>query len=186
MVVTFAAQFGFATIASGQSPPLVATEYDLKLTYIYLTAKHIAWPDENAKTTAPFVIGVVAPDPFRGGLQRLQQLKKMKDRPIRVVVINTSQDFQACHIIFISRESKPEIVDEILNRTADQPVLIWRDQIDSKDSRGTTCAFIPKENIPHEFLIYADPAELKRRNLIPNGQLMSLNLIRMAKPNSNK
>jgi hypothetical protein len=175
------ARTGVEEAASAQAQAVAATEYDMKLTLIYLTSKFTTWPDESAQAVTPFVIGIVDPDAFQAGLRTLAKrtLKKQK-RPIRVFVLKSEADYLPCHVLFIPREANPAIVNNILKRTANEPVLVWRDEPDPKGSVGVACTFIRKEN---EFLIEADPAEFKRRNLTPDGQLMSLKLVRTVKPN---
>ena len=178
LAVSAAAHFDGGAIVLAQPPTAAATESDLKLAYMYLTAKFTTWPDDAPNSVKPFVIGVVEPDPFDGGLQKLEK-RFVKKRPIRVVYIKSERDYQPCHLLFIPSEVKPAIANEIIKRTADQPVLVWRDRVDPNDSIGVACAFIRKEN---ELLIEANPAELKRRNLAPDGQLMSLRIVQIMKP----
>jgi len=178
LVIAIAAHVPSANIALAQNSSGAASEYDLKLARIYSTARFITWPDDSTNSVAPFVIGVVDPDPFKGGLKKLEQ-RKLKNRPIRIVMLNTEQDYQACHLLFIPADAKPAVVKEIMKRTADQPVLVWRDEADPKGSTGVACSFVRQES---DLLIEADPVELKRRNLAPDGQLMSLKLVRMVKP----
>ena len=163
-------------IAAGQAPG-VANEYDLKLARLFATSKFIAWPDEAAGAKTPFVIGVIDPDPFRGGLQKLTT-RKLKDRPIRVVILKSVADYEACHLLFIPTEAKPEIVDAILKQTANQPVLVWRDEADPLKTTGVSCTFVQQGDA---LMIEADPTELKRRNLSPDGRLLSLNIVRIVK-----
>lgn len=163
---------------AAERTPIVASEYDLKLARIYVTSKYIAWPDEAIKSTTPFVIGILDHDPFNGGLQKLTERKRLKDRPIRTMVIKTEQEYQPCHLLFIPRDTKPELIAAVLKRIVDQPVLVWRDEPDAEGALGVCCAF---NREGESLLIEADPNELKRRKLVPDGQLLSLNLIRVVK-----
>ena len=155
----------------------VASEYDLKLVRLYATSKFITWPDEAAKSLAPFVIGVVDTDPFQGGLQKLTK-RKLKDRPIHIVMIKSEKDYQPCHLLFIPRDANAEIADAVLKRISNEPVLVWRDEPDPLKNAGVSCTFVLQGE---SLLIEADPTELKRRKLEPDGQLLSLNLVRIVK-----
>lgn len=165
------------TMLAAERVPGVAAEYDLKLARLYATSKFIAWPDDAKAHTAPFVIGVIDPDPFHGGLQKLTT-RKLKDRPIRVVVIKSAQDYQPCHLLFIPTDAKPDVVEAILKLTANLPVLVWRDEADPLNATGVACSFVRQGE---SLLIEADPVELKRRKLEPDGRLLSLNLVRVVK-----
>ena len=164
-------------VSAQSTPPKVASEYNLKLARIYATSKFIAWPDESDGSNTPFVIGVIDPDPFQGGLQKLAN-RKLKDRSIHVIILKSEQDFETCHLLFIPADARPEIVSAILKRAADQPILVWRDQADPNGSAGVACTFV---RAGESLLIEADPVELKRRKLVPDGQLLSLNLVRLVK-----
>jgi hypothetical protein len=153
-----------------------ANETNLKLARLYATAKFISWPDEAVASTKPFVIGVIEPDPFGAGLNKLAE-RKLKERPIRVVRMKSAQDYEACHLLFIPAEAPPALVRELLQRTANQPVLVWRDEPDTP-ATGVGCTFVRQGDT---IVIEADPAELKRRQLIPDGRLLSLNLVRVVK-----
>ena len=162
--------------AQAQAPIQVAAEYNLKLARLYATAKFVIWPDE-ANPQGPFVIGVLAPDPFQGGLQKLAS-RKLKDRSIRVVVFESAQDYQQCHLLFIPADAGRELVDSTMKRIASEPVLVWQDQPDPRRPTGGSCPFILQGD---ELLIEADPAELTRRGLTPDGRLLSLNMVRVIK-----
>jgi hypothetical protein len=155
-----------------------ASEYNLKLARIYATAKFIAWPDEGAATPTPFVIGVVSPDPFQGGLEKLA-VRKIKDRTIQTVVIRSEKDYVDCHVLFVPAAADQGLVDDLIKLTLDRPVLVWRDRSDGGPGTGVACTFVREEE---SLLIETDPAELKRRGLVPDGRLLSLNLIRIVKP----
>lgn len=166
-------------VSAQTAPPQLVSEYNLKLARLYATSKFIAWPDEANGANTPFVLGVIDPDPFQGGLQKLSA-RKLKDRPIRVVILKSEADYEPCHLLFIPAEARPEIVTAILKRVANQPVLVWRDQADPSGAAGVACTFV---RAGESLLIEADPAELKRRKLVPDGQLLSLNLVRLVKSN---
>lgn len=150
----------------------------MKLARLYATAKFIAWPDEASDHPLPFVIGVVSPDPFQGGLEKLAG-RKIKDRPIQTVVIRSEKDYVDCHVLFVPAEAEQGLVDDLVKLTLDRPVLVWRDRGDVGPATGVACTFVREEE---SLLIETDPAELKRRGLVPDGRLLSLNLIRIVKP----
>ncbi len=159
---------------------ITASEYNLKLVRIYAAARYIFWPDDNSAQDMPFVVGVIDPDPFKGGLEKLVQTRKLKKRPIRIVLIRKKEDYETCHLIFIPVEAKPEVVNDVMILTSNKPVLIWRDEADPARSTGVALTFVREGK---ELLIEADAAEFKRRNLVADGQLTSLNLVRMVRHN---
>lgn len=163
--------------AFSDESPVAAAEYNLKLARLYATAKFISWPDDGPETKKPFVIAVISPDPFSNGLKKLSE-RKLKDRPIETKLIRSTDDFSECHLLFIPVGADPKLVDAILQIVVNRPVLVWRDQPDPQDPRKASCTFVRQgENL----IIEADPKELQRVGLSPDGRLMSLNLVRVIK-----
>ena len=155
--------------------PVDAVEYNLKLARLCATAKFISWPEDGSGAKKPFVIAVIAPNPFGNRLKELTE-RKLKDRPIETKLIRTIEDYSECHLLFIPVGADPKLVDVVLEKVANRPVLVWRDQPDPLDPRKASCTFIRQgENL----FIEADPKELQRVGLSPDGRLMSLNLVRV-------
>lgn len=159
-----------------QAAATSAAEYDLKLARLYSTLRYITWPDD---ANAPLVIGVIEPNPFGNRLEKLVG-RKPKNRPIQVQSITSTQNLRPCQVLFVPSDAPPDLVNDVLQRTASQPVLVWRDQPAPNGSGGASCTFVRDGDT---LLIEADPAEFKRRNLTPDGQLLSLNIVRIVKPN---
>ena len=158
---------------------VTANEYNLKLARLYATAKFVNWPQDSESAQSPFVIAVVAPDPFAGGLSKLDG-RKLKDRPIATKVIDSVDEFTSCQVLFVPTNANPTLVGQILHKIAKQPVLVWRDQADSTASIRAACNFVRQgENL----IVEINPAEMQRANLSPDGRLMSLNLVRVVKAN---
>jgi hypothetical protein len=158
---------------------VAAGEYDLKLARLYATSKYITWPDEGRSGNSPFVIAVLAPDPFLGGLEKLAS-RKIKDRPIVTQVIRTIDDLSTCHLIFIPSNADASLVKQALEKVRDKPVLVWLDQKETSESIKAACTFVRQDE---KLVTETDQSELQRLGLLPDGRLMSLNLIRLMKSN---
>lgn len=163
--------------AFSDESPVVAAEYTLKLARLYATAKFISWPDDVPEAKTPFVIAVIAPDPFSNGLKKLSE-RKLKDRPIETKLVRSIDDYSECHVLFIPVGADPKLVDLVLKKVVNRPVLVWRDQPDPQDTRKASCTFIRQSE---SLIIEADPTEMQRVGLSPDGRLMSLNLVRVLK-----
>jgi hypothetical protein len=163
--------------AVSDESPVAATEYNLKLARLCATAKFISWPDDGPGAKKPFVIAVIAPDPFGNGLKKLSE-RTRKDRPIATKLIRSVEDYSECHLLFIPDGADPKVVDAILQKVTNQPVLVWRDQPGPQDSQKASCTFMRQGE---SLFIEADPKELQRVGLSPDGRLMSLNIVRVVK-----
>lgn len=164
---------------AGPNPMISASEYDLKLARLYSTLRYITWPDEASDPNAPLVIGVIEPNPFGVRLEKLNG-RTTKNRPIQVHSIKVPADYRPCHLLFISEGAPNKVTETILETIADHPVLVWRDQPAKEAVAGVAFTFMRQGEM---LLIEADPSELKRRKLAPEGQLLSLNIVRLVKNN---
>jgi hypothetical protein len=165
--------------AHAEQTTVIANEYNLKLARMYATAKFINWPDDGQPDAPPFTIIVLAPDPFGGGLGKLDG-RKLKDRLIRTQVINSVSELTACHLLFIPSGSDSRLVREALSKVDGQPILVWREQSETTPDSTAACTFVREgDNV----IIEAIPSELQRIGLSPDARLMSLNLVRIVKQN---
>ncbi len=79
-------------------------EYELKAGFIYNFAKFIQWPATRFATPeAPLIIGVLGENPFGSALRDTVDGKKVNQRPIAVRQVASSNEIDACHVLFIAR-----------------------------------------------------------------------------------
>lgn len=94
--------------AAAQQQPVVDQQYPLKAAYLLNFGSLITWPKESLKATdGKFVIGVLGRDPFGETLQRIEREKTaqqpgMGQLKIRVHRFKSMDEYQPCHILFIS------------------------------------------------------------------------------------
>jgi hypothetical protein len=179
LAVLLLARPSSAAEPAGPKNMISASEYDLKLARLYSTLRYITWPDEAADPHSPLVIGVIEPNPFGARLAKLND-RMSKNRPIQVHSIKVPSDYRPCHLLFISADAPTQVTQTILEKIADHPVLVWRDQPAKEAVPGVAFTFLLQGGT---LLIEADPSELKRRKLAPEGQLLSLNIVRLVKNN---
>ena len=141
---------------------------------LYAKARFISGPVEHVAHTQPFVIGEITPAPFGAGLNKLAG-RKLKCRPSHIGQIKSLQDDQSCHLRLIPVAAASRLVSELLQRTANQPVLVGRDEPHPEAVR-VTCTF---ERQGDTIISETDPAKLKCRCLMPDGRLLSLKLVRV-------
>jgi hypothetical protein len=178
IVLAMCLDSGHSGFAEPNSKPATANEANLMLARMYATAKFISWPDEASAAGSPFVIGVIEPSPFGEGLGKLAE-KKIKDRPIQVRRYKSLADYTPCHLLFIPDAIPAETTRDFLDLSSNAAVLVWRESPDSATGPGIACTFVKQDD---GLYIEADPFELKRRGLWPDGRLLNLNLVRVVKP----
>jgi len=113
------------TIASAQTSTDAATEYKVKVAYIYNFSRYIDWPSSafNRKDS-PLIIGVLGEDPFGAAIDRLAGRKKVKRREIVVRRYGTWQDYRSCHVLFVAATSSDELREWAVQSTRGRPVLV--------------------------------------------------------------
>ena len=94
-------QGGYAPAAHGQSS--AATEYDLKLAFLFNFAKFVEWPsDAFSNDKSPITICVFGADPFGKSLDNIIQGKTADNREFAVRRTNKPEELHGCQIVFIS------------------------------------------------------------------------------------
>jgi hypothetical protein len=81
-----------------------AREQDLKAAFLYHFTQFINWPDEAfADPRAPFVVGILGPDPFGGTLDGILADERVGQRPIELRRYDSSDQIETCHLLFVNR-----------------------------------------------------------------------------------
>jgi hypothetical protein len=131
-------------IALGQD--LINREYKIKAAYLYNLGRYITWPsDAFPNEQAPFVIGVIEPDPVGPDLQKIAGVKTIDGRPITVRKFTRSEEVQYCHILFLPRGVELATQRELIQRLAGSHVLLVGETEEFLD-HGGVIAFVVREN----------------------------------------
>ena len=116
------AGLGLATAGRSLAQGNRVSEYEQKAKYLYLFAWQTTWASEVfSGPNAPFVIGILGDDPWRGNLvQTLLAISKqaglVKGRKLEVKRCADTQEAAACQLVFISKSEKnrlSKILDEL-------------------------------------------------------------------------
>ena len=82
-----------------------AGEYPIKAAFLLNFLKFAQWPDAD-KTRAPFVIGVLLPDPFGAELDDAARAAKISGRRVEVRRFRKLADVRRCHLLFVPRDAE--------------------------------------------------------------------------------
>ena len=108
-----------AASAAATPPP---QEYEVKAAFLYHFAHLVDWPG-SPSPDAPFVIGVIGPDPFGATLEEVLAGKSVRGQPVRVRrLAGFSHLDDGVHILFVGR-GDDESVRRVLAEVAGKPVL---------------------------------------------------------------
>ena len=120
------------------------TESQVKALFLLNFAKYVEWPSTAfAAVDAPIVIGVIGEGNFEGELSAAVGNKSVDGRSIHVRQLQTPQEWDTCHILFI-RASKKAGLDEILGRIKTKPILTVG-ETDRFMEQGGAINFVKKE-----------------------------------------
>jgi hypothetical protein len=93
--------------ARGETPG--SREYEIKVAFLYNFAKFVEWPPESFRNDAsPFVLGIVGTDPFGAALENLKD-KTVRGRRLIIRKLAHLENFEECHILFISGSEKSNL-----------------------------------------------------------------------------
>ncbi|MEY2428936.1 MAG: hypothetical protein QOJ40_1821 [Verrucomicrobiota bacterium] len=119
-------------------------EYQVKSLFLLHFAKYVDWPaDAFEAANAPIVIGVVGEGKFGGELAKTVEGKNVDGRPILIRQIQTPEELDKCHILFIRASEKMGLA-EILGRLKTRPVLTVG-EADHFLEQGGVINFVKKE-----------------------------------------
>lgn len=80
-------------------------EYKIKAGYLYNFTKFITWPDNDLST---FNLCILGGDPFGSIINPIEK-RAVKDKPIRLYRVQTENEINHCHIVYLSRTTAAEI-----------------------------------------------------------------------------
>jgi hypothetical protein len=107
----------------GQEP-----EYQVKAIFLEHFTRFIEWPNSSgiSDTSTPFIIAVIGENPFGAILEQTYAKQKIKNKRVEIHYLLSPDEIADCHLLFISSSNK-KILDEILSRTRNRPVLTISD-----------------------------------------------------------
>jgi hypothetical protein len=101
------------------APPL--SEYDIKAVFLYHFTQFVAWPEAAfSEAGAPFVIGLVGPNPFGHALESIVSGESVGHHPLAVRDVGDITGEFRCQILYFSGDGET-LLDPRRLRTA--PVL---------------------------------------------------------------
>jgi hypothetical protein len=146
-------------------------EYNLKLAFLFNFGRYVSWPAEAfAASDAPFVVGVLGPDPFAGALERVAASHKIQGRTIAVRHFAAAGDYQPCQLLFITVAAGPAERDAVLNKTATAAVLVVGEADGFAVAGGGVNFYRDQENVRFELNLDA----LRAHKLQTDAKLIKL------------
>ena len=116
--------WAFPQAGSGQPiQPMPVSELSIKAAYLFKFAGYVEWPpDTQSGAQEPFIIGVLASDPFADELARITAGRTIADRPIRVRRIKADEPLGDVDILFVGEHDRKRL-DQLLVPARQLPIL---------------------------------------------------------------
>lgn len=106
-----------------RAQPAPPTEYEIKAAFLYNFAKFVEWPAAAfSDSLAPFVIGIVGPDPFGPQIDRALDGKTVHGRPLAVRRFPTAARSGGAPLLYFG-DTDTTAVRRGLRSLAGSPVL---------------------------------------------------------------
>jgi hypothetical protein len=187
--------------SQGAQQTVVDQQYPLKAAYLLNFGSLITWPKEAFKPTdGKFVIGVLGKDPFGETLQRIErertvQQPGMAPLKIRVLRFKSMDDYEPCHILFISsspaagreRETVRDRLDAAIKKlteTKDAHVLLVSDT-QGFARKGVAVNFLVNLN-ENTINMEINRASEKRAGLTISSRLLGLKIVQIVTEDENR
>jgi hypothetical protein len=153
-------------------------EYRLKAEFLERFTRFIEWPEKAVPPSAPFTICLYGANPFEDALDDLAAHRKIKERDVKVRVVKSLPEADACQVLFIPAAQK-ESLERILLATVGKPVLTVGDT-EGFAERGVLVNFYLQEsNVRFE----VNDAAARRAGLEISSRLLKLaRVVNLAEP----
>lgn len=113
----------FCGLNSGSLKAQTPGEEQVKAAFLFNFTQFIKWPDRKfSSPEAPLVICIYGDNPFDTFLDELVQGEKAAGRPIVVKYLQTIEELDYCHILYIEANNRSE-VRGLLEQARDKSVL---------------------------------------------------------------
>lgn len=147
-----------------------AQNYGLHSVYIYSFTKYIQWPDEMSQ--GDFEIYVLGDSPILPLLRKMEELKKVGDRNIKVIQVNSPSEIKKCNILFVP-SSKSSQWDEIMNVVNNQSILMITEE-PGMGQKGSHINFLMKDG---KLVFELNQAATSKKNLKVSNQLLTVAIL---------
>lgn len=105
------------------APPKRVEETALKAEYLFRFPLYVDWPEDALDSShRSFRLGIVGDTPIAQALQQRVASGSIKDRPVELLSITSTDQLAGCHMVFIAAAAELPLRD-LLAETANRPIL---------------------------------------------------------------
>jgi hypothetical protein len=155
-----------ASAISAAAAPV--SEYQVKAVFLFNFAQFVEWPPTAfRRADAPFVIGVLGPDPFGAELDEVVRGEAVNKHPLMIERYRGVADIGDCQILFIPATELVHL-SEILTALKGRSVLTVTDAKETAQ-RGVMIGLITQDN---RIRLRIDVEATKAGNLVVSSKLL--------------
>jgi len=159
--------FLFAVVGFTQAQ---AQNYKLHPLYIFSFTRYIQWPESYNQ--GDFEIDVLGDSPIIEELNKMAQAKKVGDRVIKVVKINSVSDIKKCNMLYIP-SSKSGQLAEIMAKVGTQSILVISED-PGLAAKGSNINFVMKDG---KLAFELNQAAIAKQNMKVSNKLTRLAIL---------
>ena len=159
---------------SPASAQIVDREYKLKAAYLYKFATYVQWPEHAFATAdAPFVIGILGPNPVGNDLRKIAAVKTIAGRRIKIENYQTPEEIRECHILFMPRGLDAELRRSAVKRLSGRGILFVGEDAGFLENGGVVDFAIQENRIR----IHISQSAYERERLNVSAQLLRIAVV---------
>jgi hypothetical protein len=147
-----------------------AQNYKLHPLYIFSFTRYIQWPE--AYSQGDFEIDVLGDSPIIEELNKMAQAKKVGDRVIKIVKINSVADIKKCQMLFVPSGKSGQIA-EILAKVGSQSILVISEE-PGLGAKGSHINFVTKDG---KLVFEMNQAAITKQNMKVSNELTRLAIL---------
>ena len=144
------------------------SEDDVKLVLLYKITRFIDWPESGGSENPVFRLCLAGEDTFAAAQARLGN-RRIQSRDIHFSLIDGAGEILSCDAVYIA-DSARERVSELLERTADRPILTVSDAPGFVEQGGMVGLSIRNNRVG----MHINVAAYQRAGLAISSQLLEL------------
>jgi hypothetical protein len=119
----------------------VGQSYQLHSVFMYSFTRYVQWPDDYSQ--GDFEIMVLGDSPILVDLKKLADTKKVGDRVIKIIRINSSSEIKKCNILFVPVDRSTQL-SEVLAKVGVNSTLVVTEQ-PGLALKGSAINFVTKD-----------------------------------------
>ena len=146
-------------------------EYKIKAVFIYRLIRWIAWPESNLpRNSREIVIGVVGKDPFGSHLDKLEKLKPVLGRKIRIKRFKSVEDIKKTQILFLSASASDADIRNVASLAQRSSALVIGETASFVDKGGMISLLIKDNRLKFE----ANTVSAKKAKISISSQILRM------------